>query len=139
VLISVKVYPLYEGMADESTENRGVKLLRAIRWPKGVKCPRCDWGNVIEVGHMRTFHEHKRYYCANCRYTFSDTSMTVFHGSRLPLNKWFDAIILWTRGSSAMGIKRGLHITYKAAWRMKHLLNEDPLIKEIRQRLLKEG
>lgn len=126
-------------MADNPVENRCVELLRKIRWPEGINCPRCNRKYIIEVGHMRTFSEHKRYYCSGCRYTFSDTSMTVFHGSRLSLSKWFDAIVLGARGSSAMGIKRELHITYKAAWRIKHLVDEDPLVHEIKQRLLKQG
>ena len=63
--------------------------------------------------------------------------MTVFHGSRLSLNKWFNAIILWTRGSSAMAIKNKLNVTYKTAWRIKHLLKGDSIVREIRQRLLK--
>lgn len=87
---------------------------------------------------MRRFPEHKRYYCAACGYTFSDTSTTVFHGSRLPLSKWFDAIVLRAKGSSAADIKDRLHVTYKAAWRIKHLLNGDPLVQKIRQGLLKE-
>lgn len=87
---------------------------------------------------MRRFPERKRHYCSSCGYTFSDTSMTVFHGSRLPLSKWFDAIVLWTKGSSTMEIKNRLHVTYKAAWRMKHLLKEDLLVQKIRRRLLKE-
>lgn len=130
-------YPLCENMAGNSAENRCIELLRKIRWPDDVKCPRCNSDRITEIGCMRTFPEHKRYYCSGCRYAFSDTSMTIFHGSRLSLSKWFDAIILGARGSSAMGIKRELHITYKAAWRIKHLLDADPLAQEIKQRLLK--
>ncbi|MBI5327119.1 MAG: transposase [Deltaproteobacteria bacterium] len=125
--------------AHYSAENKCVGLLRRLRWPSGVKCPRCDGEHIIGVGQMRTFPEHKRYYCSGCRYTFSDTSMTLFHGSRLPLSKWFDAIILGANGSSAMGIKKELHITYKAAWRIKHLMGEDYLVHEIRRRLLRKG
>lgn len=132
-------YPLCEDMPGNSAESRCVDLLRKIRWPEGVKCPRCNWEHIVEVGQMKTSPEHKRYYCSGCRYTFSDTSMTIFHGSRLSLIKWFDAIILGARDSSAMGIKKELHITYKAAWRIKHLLKEDSLVQEIRQKLLKGG
>ncbi|MBI3753183.1 MAG: transposase [Deltaproteobacteria bacterium] len=129
-------YPLYENMEENFVENRCVELLRTIRWPGGIRCPRCDCSHIIEVGHIRTFPEHRRYCCSKCKYTFSDTSMTLFHGSRLPLSKWFDAIILGAKGSSAMGIKRELRITYKAAWRIKHLMREDSLAQEIKQRLL---
>jgi len=132
-------YPLYEDMRRDPNENRCVELLRTIRWPEGVKCPRCGGEHIIKVGHIRVFPEHKRYYCSYCRYTFSDTSMTVFHGSRLSLHKWFDAIVLWTKGSSAMDIKNRLHVTYKTAWRIRHLLQEDTLAQEISQKLLKEN
>ncbi|MBI3397979.1 MAG: transposase [Deltaproteobacteria bacterium] len=126
-------------MGRDSIENQCVELLRMIRWPEGVKCPKCRSGPVIKVGHIRVFPERKRYYCSHCRYTFSDTSMTVFHGSRLSLHKWFDAIILWTKGSSAMDIKNKLHVTYKTAWRIKYLLEKNPLAYQISQKLLRES
>lgn len=129
--------PLVKTM-DISLESRCVELLRKTRWPGGVSCPRCKTILVITVGHMRTFPEHKRYYCSACGYTFSDTSMTVFHSSRLPLSKWFDAIVLRAKGASAMDIKNRLHVTYKTAWRIKHSLKEEPLVQKIRRRLLKE-
>jgi len=124
-------------MGRNFAENKCVEFLRTVRWPDGIKCPRCNDKYIIEVGYLRTFPEHKRYYCYSCRYTFSDTCMTVFHGSRLSLNKWFNAIILWTRGSSAMAIKNKLNVTYKTAWRIKHLLKGDSIVREIRQRLPK--
>lgn len=124
-------------MRRNSVETRCVEFLRTIRWPDGIECPRCHDKHIIEVGNIRTFPEHKRYYCYKCRYTFSDTSMTIFRGSRLSLNKWFDAIVLCTKGSSAMDIKNMLHVTYKTAWRIKHLLETDLLAQEIRQKLTK--
>ena len=127
-----------KNIAENATERQCVEFLRTVRWPDGIECPRCHDMHIIEVGSIRTFPEHKRYYCGGCRYTFSDTSMKIFHGSRLALNKWFDAIILSMQGSSAMDIKNQLHVTYKTAWRMKHLLEEDSLVVRIRHRLLKE-
>ena len=52
---------------------------------------------------------------------------TIFHGSRIPLNKWLAAIYLMCsskKGVSAHQLHRELGITYKSAWHMCHRIRE---------------
>lgn len=54
-------------------------------------------------------------------------SGTLFHGSKLPLTIWFQAIYLITQNKnclSALSLMRHLGVSYRAAWRLKHKLLE---------------
>lgn len=92
--------------------------LEAIRWPDGVKCPRCDSGAY-------RLDNRQQYECKSreCRYQFSVTSGTIFHDSHLPLSKWFLAAYMMIeskKGVSALQIKRELAIAYQTAWHLCH-------------------
>jgi transposase-like protein len=69
------------------------------RWAKGYKCPEC--------GHTEAyFHKNRRLYqCKNkdknCRYQASITAGTIFHRTRVPLQKWFRLIFLMLRNVNA--------------------------------------
>ena len=83
--------------------------LAALRWPKGVTCPRCQSKSISTIA------ERDQYDCNACRYQFSVTSGTIFHDTHLPLSKWFIAIYLMTeskKGMSALQIKRTLCVAY---------------------------
>lgn len=91
--------------------------LTELRWPQGVKCPRCLWKGVSHI------EDRNQYDCNVCRYQFSVTSNTIFHDSHLPLWKWFLAIYLMIeskKGISACQVQRTLEITYKTAWFLCH-------------------
>jgi transposase-like protein len=91
--------------------------LTELRWPQGVKCPRCQWKGVSHI------EERNQYDCNVCRYQFSVTSNSIFHDSHLPLWKWFLAIYLMIeskKGISACQVQRSLQITYKTAWFLCH-------------------
>jgi len=88
-----------------------------IRWPDGVKCPRCQ---SDKISHMYT---RNQYDCDSCGYQFSVTSGTIFHDSHLKLTKWFVAIYLMIeskKGISANQMKRTLNVSYKTAWYLCH-------------------
>lgn len=98
---------------DENCRKRLVEL----RWPSGVKCPRCQSDKVSEI------EEREQYNCNGCQYQFSVTSGTIFHDSHLSLSKWFLAIYLMMeakKGVSALQIKRTLNIAYQTAWYLCH-------------------
>jgi transposase-like protein len=91
--------------------------LTDLRWPDGVKCPRCKWKGVSVLA------ERDQYDCNICRYQFSVTSNTIFHDTHLPLWKWFLAIYLVIeskKGISACQVQRTLRVTYKTAWFLCH-------------------
>ncbi len=56
--------------------------LRAMKWPHGFRCPKCDGRRAYFV------IERGRDECASCGHQTSVTSGTMFHGTRTPLRTW---------------------------------------------------
>src|SRR6266480_2618357 len=89
--------------------------LEELRWPDGVRCPRCDSDKVSRIAKRNQFD------CDSCRYQFSVTAGTLFHDSHLPLWKWFLAVYLIAeskKGISAKQLQRMLDTSYKTAWHL---------------------
>jgi len=99
--------------------------LVAKRWPKGVRCPRCNTEKVFHVT-SRPFH----WVCKakNCGkrngYRFSVITKTIFENTNYPLRTWFIVIFLMfhsKKGMSAHQIHRMLGTgSYETAWFMCH-------------------
>ncbi len=92
------------------------RYIEALRWRKGVTCPRCDQPATAIANRTQ-------YDCDACHYQFSATSGTIFHDTHLPLTKWFLATYLLCeskKGMSACQIQRTLGISYKTAWYLCH-------------------
>lgn len=109
---------LVELNGEFGTEDKCRELLKRLRWPEGVICPRCKSKTI-----SRLFTESK-FECSDCRYQFSVTAGTVFNDSHLPLTKWLLATMLLCeskKGMSACQIQRTLGIgSYKTAWYLCH-------------------
>jgi transposase-like protein len=99
-------------------EDRCRMFLEQLRWPEGVRCPRCDASKGISRIESRGQFE-----CSACGYQFSVRVGTIFHASHLPLWKWFLAVYLIggsQDGISANQLARMLDISYKTAWYLTH-------------------
>src|SRR6266508_1215686 len=99
------------------SEDRCHAYLEELRWPDGVKCPRCDSDKISRIKARRQFD------CDGCRYQFSVRVGTLFHDSKLPLWKWFLAVYVMgesKKGVSANQLKRMLGVSYKTAWYLCH-------------------
>ncbi len=106
--------------------------LEELRWPDGVKCPRCEEKSVSRI------KERSQYDCNSCRYQFSVAAGTIFHDSHLPLWKWFAAVYLTVeskKGISAKQMERTLGTTYRTAWHLNHRIRA--AFKEVDAQLLK--
>lgn len=93
------------------------KYLAALRWPKGIICPRCDSTSISSISTRNQLD------CNICRTRFSVTSSTIFHDSHLPLWKWFATTYLMIeskKGISANQIRRTIGVSYKTAWYLCH-------------------
>jgi transposase-like protein len=102
-------------------EEKCRKALEALKWYKGIKCPRCGSKKISRIT------ERNQYDCDKCRYQFSVTAGSIFHDSHLPLWKWFLAVYLMTeskKGISANQLKRSLDISYKTAWYLCHRIRK---------------
>jgi transposase-like protein len=103
------------------SEDKCREVLAEIRWPDGVACPRCDGS--------RHAYDSKRYVydCQSCGYQFSVLAGTIFHDSKLPLRKWFLAVLLMVeakKGVSANQLMRTLGVSYKTAWYLCHRIRK---------------
>src|SRR5437667_5058209 len=92
-------------------------FLIALRWPRGVTCPRCGSKKV-------TFLEKaKLWKCKNAhpKQKFSVKVRTIFEDSPIGLEKWFPAMWLAANcknGISSYELARTLGVTQKTAWFM---------------------
>jgi transposase-like protein len=99
------------------SEDKCHAYLEGLRWPDGVRCPRCDSDKISRIKARRQFD------CDGCRYQFSVRVGTLFHDSKLPLWKWFLAVYIMSeskKGVSANQLKRMLGVSYKTAWYLCH-------------------
>lgn len=93
------------------------EVLAELRWPDGVRCPRCE-------SERHAFDSERFVWdCYSCGYQFSATAGTIFHDTKLPLRKWLLAVLLMVearKGISANQMKRVLGVSYKTAWYLCH-------------------
>jgi transposase-like protein len=114
---SLKSMDLMKLMDECDTQDECRQILEELRWPDGVKCPRCQSDKISRI------RKRFQYDCDSCRYQFSVTAGTIFHDSHLPLPKWFAAVYLMCeskKGMSALQLKRTLHTGYQTAWYLCH-------------------
>lgn len=103
--------------------------LEKMRWPESPRCPKCG---ALEPYRLTRKTKTKNtvqtlFKCRACKKQFTSTVGTIFEDSKIPLNKWFAAIMLMCsskKGISAHQLHRSLDITYKSAWFMCHRVRE---------------
>lgn len=102
-----------------ATEEACQAHLVRVRWPEGVRCPRC--------AEMKTWPTTRgRYECSRCGFQVSALAGTIFQDTKYPLQLWFRA--MWhvsnqKHGISALGLQRALGLgSYRTAWTWLHKL-----------------
>lgn len=108
---------LLEMLQEYSTDEKCREILTKLRWPEGVRCPRCGEDRICYL------EDRKQFECSSCSYQFSVTTGTVFNDTHLCLEKWFAATYLLCeakKGISACQIQRTLGMSYKTAWYLCH-------------------
>lgn len=107
---------LLEMLKRYSTDEKCREILTKLRWPEGVRCPRCNEFGACYLA------DRKQFECS-CGYQFSVTTGTIFNDTHLPLEKWFAATYLLCeakKGISACQVQRTLGMAYKTAWYLCH-------------------
>lgn len=110
---------LHEFLEKYGNETQCTEALYRLRWPNGFVCPEC--GNSTGCA-LKT---RKIYQCHKCHHQCSLIAGTIFHGTKLPLKKWFLAIYLLTqrkKSTSALQLSREIGVNYDTAWKLKHKL-----------------
>lgn len=71
--------------------NVAFSIIEQRRWRHGKKCPRCRSVYVRDVN-TSVFRELCR--CIDCTYMFNTLSHTLFQGTKIPLNKFFQLFVV---------------------------------------------
>lgn len=69
-------------------EAKCVQTVRNLRWPTGVKCPRCQADTVAKRDFDDTQKHRQRYHCSGCDRDLDDLTGTVSAGHHQPLQIW---------------------------------------------------
>lgn len=92
-----------------------VAHLEVVRWKGRAQCPYCFSRKITPVP------KERRHHCNTCNISFSVTVGTIFHNTKLDLQKWFLAIALILnakKGLSARQLARDLEVNKNTAWYM---------------------
>ncbi len=85
-------------------------------WPEAASCPQCESLKLDLIQTRRVFE------CRGCKRQISVTSGTIFHKSRISLQKWFWIIFLMAtskKGVSMLYLQGQLGIkSYRTVWMM---------------------
>lgn len=103
------------------TELDAIKHFEVARWGKKVKCPFC---NSTDIGVRNVDY---RFHCKKCQKSFSVTTQTNLHNTRIPLKTWMMAFAIISnakKGVSSLQLKRDLGIHYETAWVMSHKIRK---------------
>lgn len=95
------------------TQESCLEHLETVRWNNIPVCPYCKSTKQTPLK-----KEH-RYHCNNCNTSYSVTVGTVFHKTKMDLQKWFLAISLVLnakKGYSARQLARDIEVTKDTAW-----------------------
>lgn len=101
-----------------NTNEKCLKFIEKIRWPEGVRCPRCDGKKIFSIP------ARNKYECSECEYQYNAIAGTILAKTYIPLSKWMLAIYLFCSYSGRMRpaeIARVLDLPYKTGW---HLHNK---------------
>ncbi|HVA63997.1 MAG TPA: IS1595 family transposase [Terriglobales bacterium] len=88
-----------------------------LRWPEGVRCPRCDSDQHSFISTRRIW------FCKGCQRQFTVKVGTVMEDSAVAVNRWM--VAFWILANSRNGVSscelaRTLGVTQKSAWFMLH-------------------
>jgi len=107
------------------TQESCIAHLEKMRWGNTPVCPYCQSTNTNKTYNKET--ERYRHYCNGCRKSFSATIGTIFHDTRLPMQKWFLAIALVLnakKGLSSCQLGRDIEVRQATAWSMIHRIRK---------------
>lgn len=103
------------------TENDCLSYLEQARWKGKPRCPYCGLTTTTSMP------KENRHHCNNCNASFSVTVGTIFHHTRLPLQKWFLAVCLILnakKGIASRQLARDLKVNKDTAWRISMKIRE---------------
>ncbi len=103
------------------TETEAEHYFEQTRWKKSLHCAYCLSININNRS------SDGRFNCKDCKYTFSVTTGTYLHRTRIPLKTWlfaFGVVADAKKGLSALQLQRNLGLSYKTAFKMYHTIRD---------------
>jgi transposase-like protein len=111
-------------------DERCYEIVRAERWPDGVRCPACESASVRKRGHHATQKARQRYQCKACNRQFDDLTDTVFAGHHQSLKVWVICLYLMGLNLSNQQIARELGLNKADVQAMTEQLREGVVAKK---------
>jgi transposase-like protein len=108
---------IYEILPDETA---CIGLLETIIWGNIPKCPYCGSTNSVRLT------SGSRYHCNKCNTSYSVTVKTIFHKTKIPLQKWFYIIHLKEENDLSVSVRElgeQIEITKDTANRIVNKVN----------------
>lgn len=103
------------------TQEQCLDHLESVRWRGEPQCPYCKSKDVGR--HASGDRKNQRWQCRECTRAFSVTVGTIFHGTHIPLQKWFLVLALMVnakKSASSCQIARDLGMRQPTVWSMMH-------------------
>jgi hypothetical protein len=91
--------------------------LEKLRWENNPVCPKCGYSKFSPIKNKHAYH------CNMCNRTFTVTTQTIFHKSKLDLQKWFLAIHLVLKPNeiiTARDLGNKIGVTKDTAWAIQN-------------------
>jgi transposase-like protein len=92
-----------------------IRLIEKVRWSNKPVCPHCFSHRISPM------KKEFRYHCNSCNISFSVTVKTLFHNTRIPLQKWFAAIEIFKQNGKIISVRKlaeTLDVNKDTAWAM---------------------
>ena len=96
---------------------------RALRWPDGPRCVRCESSNVA-LQDWDYLSRLRRYECRECGRWFNDRTGTFLESSKVWLPKWIYVLREMDKGRSINSIAKDIPHTYKTVHGMATTIRE---------------
>lgn len=103
-----------------SRPSSAIEMIRKITSRQRIVCQKCGVMRRPQI-HHRDKRGIITFYCPECKKSYSELYGTIFYRSKIPLDKWCQALIEWsisTGSISAAELSRRLGIKHDSAWRM---------------------
>lgn len=129
---------VYKRLPDEKA---CIALLEQIIWNNVPRCPYCRSTNSVALTNG------SRHHCNTCNTSYSVTVNTIFHKTKIPLQKWFYIILLKEAGELDIPLRElgeKLDVTKDTANRIVNkvnnfYLNNVELFKAINSKIINNG
>lgn len=80
-------------------ETACIDFLESVIWNNVPKCPYCGSANSVPL------NTGNRYHCNKCNTSYSVTVKTIFHKTKIPLQKWFYVILLKEKNDLSISVR----------------------------------